>query len=78
MPTVARSTHRSGSVATDGKFGFRVSGVNTAARIKRKGGTSLAEGKFVKVWLAVTNRASKARFVSADTSSSTRAAGPTR
>lgn len=64
-PTADRSTHPAGGVATDGMFSFRVSRSTTADRTTGKNDTSLAEGKVVKIWLAVTNRAGKAQYISA-------------
>lgn len=61
------STHPAGSTATDSRFTFRVTSVDTARRVKGDSGkTWVAQGKFVEVWLAVTNKAARARFISAD------------
>jgi hypothetical protein len=46
-------------VATDGTFSFRVFRSQTTDRTTSEDGTSLAGSKAVKVWLAVTNRASE-------------------
>lgn len=65
-PAAHASTHEVGSTATDAKFTFRVTAAGTSRRLKGEGGTSLAEGTFVRVWVAITNDSPKARFVSAD------------
>lgn len=65
-PAANASTHPVGSTATDAKFTFRVTAAGTSQRLKGEGGTSLAQGRFVRVWVAVTNNSPKARFISAD------------
>lgn len=65
-PGAKPSTHPAGSTVTDDQFGFRVTSVSTASRIKSDGGTDRAKGRFIKVQVAVTNKAAKPRFINAD------------
>lgn len=63
----SKTTHQAGSTATDDRFTFRITSVDTARRVKGNGDERLStKGTFVEVWLAVTNQAAKARFISAD------------
>lgn len=66
-PAGAPATHPAGSSVTEGRWEFRVAQTDTARRVHGDGGSRVAQnGHFVEVWLAVTNHAAKARFISAD------------
>lgn len=59
-------THPASSTVTDAPFTFHVTKVEAKKRVKGDGGSATAKGTFVLVHLAVTNGASKPRFVGSD------------